>query len=223
MNPRAYIDYLSGLGSDNPLIDEARDDNMDNDNDWDSEYDDIGADGIPDTQDYGEGDGQPTHGEPNYDETDVDESDQIGLTSFDYFTPAGDYPMKHDEQLWEKMKPGFFDTPSSIQNGEPIAGEDGDFSAKVKALETLDGYLPELMALSPDVLIVAGDHATPSILASHSWHPVPFLINSKLTAGEGIKAFNEKDCAMGSIGQISATHLMLLALANGDKLTKFGP
>lgn len=127
VNPRAYIDYLSGLGSDNPLIDEARDDNMDNDNDWDSEYDDIGADGIPDTQDYGEGDGQPTHGEPNYDETDVDESDQIGLTSFDYFTPAGDYPMKHDEQLWEKMKPGFFDTPSSIQNGEPIAGEDGDF------------------------------------------------------------------------------------------------
>jgi len=103
------------------------------------------------------------------------------------------------------------------------AGEDGDFSAKVKALETLDGYLPELMALSPDVLIVAGDHATPSILASHSWHPVPFLINSKLTVGEGIKAFNEKDCAMGSIGQISATHLMLLALANGDKLTKFGP
>mgnify|MGYP006411466753 FL=1 len=127
INPRAYIDYISGLGIDNPLIDEARDDNIDNDGDWDMEYDDIGADGIPDTQDIGENDGQPTHGEPNFDETDVDESDQIGLTSFDYFTPAGDYPMKHDEQLWEKLKPGFFDTPSSIQNGVPIAGEDGDF------------------------------------------------------------------------------------------------
>lgn len=103
------------------------------------------------------------------------------------------------------------------------AGEDGDFSAKVKALETLDGYLPELLNLHPDVLIVAGDHATPSVLASHSWHPVPFLIHSKWTLGQGVEAFNEKDCAKGSIGQISAIHLMLLALANADKLTKFGP
>jgi 2,3-bisphosphoglycerate-independent phosphoglycerate mutase len=103
------------------------------------------------------------------------------------------------------------------------AGEDGDFSAKVKALEVLDGYLPELLEMNPDVFIVAGDHATPSVLASHSWHPVPFLICSKWTLGEGVEAFNEKDCGKGSIGQISATHLMLLALANADKLTKFGP
>lgn len=127
VNPRAFINYLSGSGMDNPLIDEARDDGIDNDGDWDEEFDDIGADGISDTQDYGEGDGFPTHGEPNFDETDVDESDQIGLSSFDYFTPAGDYPMKHDEQLWDRLKPGYFDTPSSIQGGVPIAGEDGDF------------------------------------------------------------------------------------------------
>ena len=109
------------------MIDEKRDDGIDNDGDWNAEYDDVGVDGIPDTHDFGEADGVPTPGEPNFDRTDVDESDQIGLTSFDYFTPAGEFPMRFDEQLWEKMHPGFFDTPSSIQDGQPIAGEDGDF------------------------------------------------------------------------------------------------
>ncbi|NQU68860.1 MAG: hypothetical protein HQ510_13030, partial [Candidatus Marinimicrobia bacterium] len=127
INPRAHIDYLTGIGLTNELIDEKRDDGIDNDGDWDPEYDDVGSDGISGTQDYGESDGVPTHGEPNFDETDVDESDQVGLTSFDYFTPAGEYPMRYDEQLWDRFRPGFFDTPSSIQDGVPIAGEDGDF------------------------------------------------------------------------------------------------
>jgi len=127
LNPRAHIDYLTGIGLTNLLIDEKRDDGIDNDGDWNPEFDDVGSDGIPDTQDFGEGDGVPTNGEPNFDDTDVDESDQVGLTSFDYFTPAGEYPMRFDEQLWDRFQPGFFDTPSSIQNGVPIAGEDGDF------------------------------------------------------------------------------------------------
>ncbi|NQV37091.1 MAG: hypothetical protein HQ509_03685 [Candidatus Marinimicrobia bacterium] len=127
VNPRAHVDYFTGIGITNDLIDEQRNDGIDNDGDWDPEYDDVGADGISGTQDYGENDGTPTPGEPNFDETDVDESDQVGLTSFDYFTPAGDYPMRYDEQLWDRFRPGFFDTPSSIQAGVPIAGEDGDF------------------------------------------------------------------------------------------------
>jgi hypothetical protein len=54
----------------------------DEDMDWTAEYDDVGADGIPNTHDLGEGDGIPTEGEPNFDKTDPDESDQIGLTGF---------------------------------------------------------------------------------------------------------------------------------------------
>lgn len=127
INPRAYVDYRNGAGVDHPLIDEKRDDGIDNDNDWDPEYDDVGVDGVPDTQDFGEADGVPTPGEPNFDETDVDESDQIGLTSFNYFTPAGEFPMRDDEALWQMLHPGYFDTPSSISEGQPIAGEDGDF------------------------------------------------------------------------------------------------
>ncbi len=54
----------------------------DEDLDWKVDLDDVGADGVPDTDDTGEGDGMPTEGEPNFDRTDLNESDQIGLTGF---------------------------------------------------------------------------------------------------------------------------------------------
>ena len=66
------------------------------------------------------------------------------------------------------------------------AGEDGDFDAKVKTLEDLDPLIPRIRELNPDVFMVAGDHSTPAIMAAHSWHPVPFMLNSKLTLGEGV-------------------------------------
>ena len=103
------------------------------------------------------------------------------------------------------------------------AGEDGDFDAKVKRLEELDPLIPEIRKLEPDVLLVAGDHATPAIMASHSWHPVPFMLHSKLTRGEGVKAFDERSCRQGSVGNILATQVMLLAMSHAGKLTKYGP
>jgi hypothetical protein len=54
----------------------------DEDLDWTQEFDDVGADGVPNTHDTGETDGIPTDGEPYFDRTDKDESDQIGLTGF---------------------------------------------------------------------------------------------------------------------------------------------
>ena len=129
LNPTAFVNYVTGVGSLNPMIDEKRDDGEDNDGDWIAEFDDLGSDGVPGTDDADgtEGNGWPDPGEPNFDQTDPDESDQIGLTSFNYFTPAGDIPMHNDEALWDMMEPGYFDVPASIQNGVPVAGEDGDF------------------------------------------------------------------------------------------------
>ncbi len=127
LSPVSYIDYISGLGMNDPMIDEKRSDGIDNDGDWDPDFDDVGADGKDNTNDFGEGDGFPTAGEPNFDRTDVDESDQIGLSSFNYFTPSNEYPMNDDDLLWDWMKPGYFDMPTNIQNGKPVAGEDGDF------------------------------------------------------------------------------------------------
>jgi len=54
----------------------------DEDLDWSAPLNDVGADGVADTQDSGENDGIPTLGEPNFDRTDLNESDQIGLTGF---------------------------------------------------------------------------------------------------------------------------------------------
>ena len=103
------------------------------------------------------------------------------------------------------------------------AGEDGDFEAKVAALQELDAAIPRLLALDPDVLVVAGDHSTPSIMGSHSWHPVPLMVRSALTRGDGVGEFSERGCAAGSIGRVPATSVMMLALAHGGKLRKFGP
>jgi len=127
LNPVSYIDYFTGMGENDPLIDEKRNDGIDNDGDWNIDFDDVGADGKDNTNDYGEGDGLPTAGEPNFDATDVDESDQIGLSSFNYFTPSNEYPMEDDDKLWDWLKPGYFDLPTNILDGEPVAGEDGDF------------------------------------------------------------------------------------------------
>ena len=103
------------------------------------------------------------------------------------------------------------------------AGEDGDFDGKVKCLEELDRHIPRILDLEPDVLMVAGDHSTPAVMASHSWHPVPFMLHSQLTLGEGVDGFNERACAQGSIGRIPAETIMLLALSHSGKLGKFGP
>ena len=103
------------------------------------------------------------------------------------------------------------------------AGEDGDFAGKVEALEYLDARLPRLLELDIDTLVVAGDHSTPAIMGSHSWHPVPLLVKSSMYRGDGVGEFNERACASGSIGRIPAVSVMTIALANAGKLHKFGP
>ncbi|RMD96864.1 MAG: hypothetical protein D6814_10615 [Calditrichaeota bacterium] len=122
----SYKNYFTGAGLFDPLIDEARDDGIDNDGDWNPEFDDVGADGVPNTLDFGEGDGQPTPGEPNFDALDVDESDQIGLTSFEYFAPANQIQLANDENLWQRLSPGFFEVPNIFINNIATRGEDGD-------------------------------------------------------------------------------------------------
>ncbi|OGL50204.1 MAG: phosphoglycerate mutase [Candidatus Schekmanbacteria bacterium RIFCSPHIGHO2_02_FULL_38_11] len=101
-------------------------------------------------------------------------------------------------------------------------GEDGDFERKVKALEDFDKKLPEILSLNPDVVVLTGDHSTPSVLKAHSWHSVPVLINSKYCRKDEVKVFNETECTKGGLGTIQATDIMPLAMANALKLLKFG-
>jgi 2,3-bisphosphoglycerate-independent phosphoglycerate mutase len=101
-------------------------------------------------------------------------------------------------------------------------GEDGDFDAKVAALEAFDAELPRVLALEPDVLVITGDHATPSLLAAHSWHPVPALIAGRHVQVDPVDRFDENACLGGALGIRPMSDLMALALASAGRIKKFG-
>ncbi len=101
-------------------------------------------------------------------------------------------------------------------------GEDGNFDAKVAVLEQLDGQLGRLLKLNPDVIVVSGDHSTPAVMKSHSWHPVPVLVHSRWCRRDAVSAFSEAACVNGGLGRIRAKEIMPLAMANALKLVKFG-
>ncbi len=90
------------------------------------------------------------------------------------------------------------------------------------AIEEFDAQLPRLMALNPDVIMIGGDHSSPAVMKSHSWHPVPLLLYSRYARSNGISMFGETICRSGSLGIISAQHVMPLALAHAGGVAKFG-
>jgi 2,3-bisphosphoglycerate-independent phosphoglycerate mutase len=102
------------------------------------------------------------------------------------------------------------------------AGEDGKFEAKVAAIEAVDKFIPRLLALNPDVLVVTSDHSTPSLLAGHSWHPNPFVLVSKTAGVDDVIEFTERACAKGLLGRFRALYAMPLMLAHALKLKKYG-
>lgn len=101
-------------------------------------------------------------------------------------------------------------------------GEDGKYEEKVHVIEEVDEVLPTLLELKPDVLVVTGDHSTPVALKAHSWHPVPLMIHSRYTRRGLSNAFDEFECARGSLGTIYAVDVMGLVLAHALRLEKFG-
>ncbi|HEY4309880.1 MAG TPA: 2,3-bisphosphoglycerate-independent phosphoglycerate mutase [Pirellulales bacterium] len=101
-------------------------------------------------------------------------------------------------------------------------GEDGNFQAKVQRIEELDAAIPRIMTMQPTVLIVTGDHSTPSRLRTHSWHPVPTLLLSDVCRSDSADGFCERECLRGGLGQFEAKYLMPLALANAGRLGKYG-
>jgi 2,3-bisphosphoglycerate-independent phosphoglycerate mutase len=101
-------------------------------------------------------------------------------------------------------------------------GEDGDFDQKVHIIEQVDTFIPQMMALNPDVVTVTGDHSTPAVLTSHSWHPNPILLYSRWCRPDKVKSFSESECIHGGLGRMYATEIMPLVMANSLRLNKFG-
>jgi 2,3-bisphosphoglycerate-independent phosphoglycerate mutase len=102
------------------------------------------------------------------------------------------------------------------------AGEDGDRARKIAAIEALDAVVPELRSLGPDVIVVSGDHSTPSQMAAHSWHPVPALLWSERCGRDEVGRFGERWCLRGGLGVRPTKDLMALMLANAGRLQKYG-
>ncbi|MBA7651632.1 2,3-bisphosphoglycerate-independent phosphoglycerate mutase [subsurface metagenome] len=106
--------------------------------------------------------------------------------------------------------------------GTDSAGEDGDFERKVKLIEEADKSIPVLTGLKPEVIVVTGDHSTPALLKSHSWHPLPLVLYSEWCRPDRVGEFSESACISGGLGRFSATQIMPLAMAHALKLAKFG-
>jgi 2,3-bisphosphoglycerate-independent phosphoglycerate mutase len=103
------------------------------------------------------------------------------------------------------------------------AGEDGDRAAKVAAIERLDEAIPDLLAAAePGVIAVTGDHATPSQMAAHSWHPVPALVRGPRSGRDRTERFGERWCRDGDLGIRPSMELLPILMANAGHLTKYG-
>lgn len=141
----------------------------------------------------------------------------IGMEAFLTGPDVSDIFSKVEEK-W-----GDFDFFYLHVKGTDSAGEDGDFERKVMLIDEVDRLLPHLLRLEPDVLIVTGDHSSPSVLRSHSWHPVPVLLRSKHCRPDAVERFDEQSCVTGALGcRFPAVDLMPIALANAGRLEKYG-
>jgi 2,3-bisphosphoglycerate-independent phosphoglycerate mutase len=128
-------------------------------------------------------------------------------------------------------------------------GEDGNFAGKVSVIEEFDRWLPEVLELTPAVLVVTGDHSTPALMKGHSWHPNPVLLKSgfqrlrsgaessldaiacgqpedrscgKVSVAHGRIKFSESACARGILGNLLAKDVLPLMMANALKFKKYG-
>lgn len=102
------------------------------------------------------------------------------------------------------------------------AGHSGDFDAKVAAIEAFDAVLPSFLAAGLDVIAITGDHATPTSMKEHSWHPVPLLVHSERVLPVAGVPFHDRGCLYGDIGTIRGPELMPLLMAHADRLDKYG-
>tara|TARA_Y100001936_G_C16094023_1_gene689821 strand:- start:14064 stop:15287 length:1224 start_codon:yes stop_codon:yes gene_type:complete len=101
-------------------------------------------------------------------------------------------------------------------------GEDGNYKKKIQIIEEFDKVVPKIQKIGFDVITITGDHSTPAKMKSHSWHPVPILINSKNSFYGNSQRFTEKECLKGTVGTLEAKNLLNIIFAHADMLNKFG-
>ena len=106
--------------------------------------------------------------------------------------------------------------------GSDSTGEDGNFEEKVAQIEFFDTQIAMIAGLKPTVLVITGDHSTPSKLHEHSWHPVPVMLVSESCRPDEVMSFGERACTSGGLGHFESKYLMSIMLGHAGRLKKFG-
>ncbi len=120
-------------------------------------------------------------------------------------------------RAWTEYDFFFFHVKKTDSNGE-----DGNFEGKTAVIEQVDEWIPAIVELQPDVLVVTGDHSTPCALQAHSWHELPVLLWSQVNRPDRVERFGERACMAGGLGHIRHKDLMPLMMAHAGRLTKYG-
>ncbi|MBN2007926.1 hypothetical protein JW960_01125 [candidate division KSB1 bacterium] len=205
---RKYVDYFTGEGLDNPNIDERRDDGVDNNSNWNPLTDDVGLDGVANSGDFGENDGQPTSGwqpagaipgligtpnkyglldtnlpgEPHIDKTDIGESDMIGLTAFNIFIWMNPQ-FTDDEGLWEGYKPGYLNDYGQFSDTDLMLGS-GYFPLLTNGIERFS--LGIMFGDNFDDLFTNSDYAKKTYEENYNFAKAPLIPTLTVIPGDNM-------------------------------------
>jgi hypothetical protein len=222
---RKYIDYFTDEGKDNLMIDERRDDGIDNNHDWNALTDDVGIDGVANTGDFGEGDGRPTSGwqspsnypgltgtpnkfglvdtylpgEPRIDKTDIDESDMIGLTAFNIFI-WGNPKISDDEGLWLGFLPGFLNDFGQFSDTDLMLGS-GYFPLAVSNIERFS--IGMIFGSNKDDMFTNSDYAKKTYEENYNFAKAPLIPTLTLIPGDNRVFLMWDDVAEGFMDPIT--------------------
>jgi 2,3-bisphosphoglycerate-independent phosphoglycerate mutase len=112
--------------------------------------------------------------------------------------------------------------------GPDVAAHHKDPFAKLRAIESLDGTLGDLVKRvennSDLLVVVTGDHATPSSgPLIHSGEAVPLLIvGGQNVLSDPVKEFNERAVITGGLGRMSGADVMPILLNLTDRVRLHG-
>lgn len=107
--------------------------------------------------------------------------------------------------------------------GTDVASHNKDPELKMRVLERIDLAMEPLTDPPEDLLIViTGDHATPSILGKHSGDPVPVLFYGKGLPRDDSSNFHELDAQAGGLGFFDGRSMMQLILNYSDRALEYG-
>lgn len=192
----------------------------DEDMDWTAEFHDVGADGVAETGDTGEGDGMPTNGEPNFDRTDLNESDQIGLTGFKmnriragignpdptsdnvlFYTDAQNWPQRLYDKFTDPSTPARFDSALAANYNLGFLFASGPFTLRAGQTERFSlalAFGATLSDLRTNVLTVQQIYD-----ANYQFAVPPPMPTLTAEAGDGFVRLSWDDVAERGIDPVS--------------------